>query len=139
MNSRIVCGLTSVCLLFATPLVAQSESSDSLALGRQLTTWFFEGQSDSLWAAMGETFRERIGDVESIENMMDQIYNQAGDEVEVVSESASLNAEGVLEYRRVSEFDAADQNIVWIWRTDDTGKIVGASIRPESQAPPAAN
>jgi hypothetical protein len=139
MNSRFVCGLTSVCLLFAAPLAAQSEAPDSLARGRQLTTWFVEGQSDSLWAAMGETFRQRVGDIESIENMMDQIYNQAGDEVEVVSETAHLRDDGVLEYRRVSEFDASDENIVWIWRTNDVGEIVGAGIRPESPAPPAAN
>lgn len=139
MNSRIVCGLASVCLLFAAPLAAQSESPDSLVLGRQFTTWFNAGQSDSLWAAMGDTFRQRVGDIEDIENMMDQIYNRAGDEVEVVSESAHLREDGVLEYRRVSVFDAADENIVWIWRTNDIGKIVGAGIRPESMAPPAAN
>ena len=88
---------------------------------------------------MGESFQQRVGNIEGIEGMMDQVINQVGDEVDVVSETAHLREDGVLEYRRVSEFDASDENIVWIWRTDDTGQIVGAGIRPESQVPPAAN
>ncbi len=135
--ARIACGLTAVTLLFAAPVAAQSESPDSLALGRKFTGWFIEGYSDSLWNVMGEGFRERVGGIESIENMMDQIMDQIGDEAEVISESASLRDDGVLEYRRLSEYDLSPERVVWIWRIDGTGEIVGASIRPESQAPPA--
>jgi hypothetical protein len=137
MTPRIACGLTAVSLLFAAPLAAQSESQDSLALGRKFTGWFLDGYSDSLWNVMGEGFRERVGGIESIENMMDQIIDQIGDEAEVVSESAQLREDGVLEYRRLSEYDLGPEPIVWIWRINDEGEIVGASIRPESQAPPA--
>ena len=137
MKARIACGLTAVTLLFAAPLAAQSESPDSLALGRKFTGWFFDGYSDSLWNVMGEDTRGRVGGVGHIENMMDQLLNQIGDEAEVVSESAKLHDDGVLEYRRLSEYDVAPEPIVWIWRTNDEGQIVGMSVRPESQAPPA--
>ncbi len=132
MKARIACGLTAVTLLFAAPLAAQSESPDSLALGRKFTGWFFDGQSDSLLNAMVETTRERVGGLEGIENMMDQLINQIGYEAEVVSESAKVRDDGVLEYRRLSEFESAPQRFVWIWRTNEEGKIVGAGIRPES-------
>ena len=137
MSPRIACGLTAVTLLFAAPLAAQSESADSLELGRKYTGWFLDGESDSLWNMMGEGFRDRVGGIEGIENMMDQVIDQVGDETDIVSETARLRDDGVLEYRRVSEFDLAPEPIVWIWRTNDEGQIVGAGIRPESQAPPA--
>ncbi len=137
MKARIACGLTAVTLLFAAPLSAQSESPDSLALGRKFTGWFLDGYADSLWNVMGEASRGRVGGVGNIENMMDQIIDQIGDEAEVMSESAKFRDDGVLEYRRLSEFDLAPEPIVWIWRTNDEGQIVGMGIRPESQAPPA--
>ena len=137
MTPRIACGLTAVTLLLAAPLAAQSESSDSLALGRKFTGWFMDGYADSLWNVMGEASRGRVGSMESIENMMDQLTDQIGDETDVVSESIQVRDDGVMEYRRVSQFDLAPEGIVWIWRTNDEGQIVGASIRPESQAPPA--
>ncbi len=137
MKSRIACGLTAVTLLFAAPLAAQSESPDSLALGRKFTGWFLDGHADSLWKVMGEDTRGRLGGVEHIENMMDQMIERIGDEAEVVSESAQFRDDGVLEYRRLSEYDLALEPIVWIWRINDEGEIVGVSVRPESQAPPA--
>ncbi|TDJ55878.1 MAG: hypothetical protein E2O47_03410 [Gemmatimonadetes bacterium] len=137
MTPRIACGLTAVTLLFAAPLAAQSESPDSLALGRKFTGWFVDGYADSLWNVMGEGTRGRIGSIENIESMMDQIIDQIGDEAEVVSESAKFGDDGVLEYRRLSEYDLAPEPIVWIWRINDEGKIVGVRILPESQAPPA--
>ena len=54
-----------------------------------------------------------------------------------MSESAKVIGDGVLEYRRLAEFETAPERIVWIWRTNEEGQIVGAGIRPESQAPPA--
>jgi hypothetical protein len=136
MLPRIACGLTAVTLLFAAPLAAQSESPDSLALGRKFTGWFFDGHSDSLWNVMGEATRGRVGGIESIENMMDQVLDQIGEEVEVVSESAKARDDSVVVYRRLSEFDLAPERIVWIWRINEAGEIVGVGIRPESQAPP---
>ena len=132
MSPRIACGLTAVTLLFAAPLAAQSESPDSLALGRKFTGWFFDGQSDSLLNAMVEATQERVGGLEGIENMMDRVFEQLGEEAEVVSESAKIVDDGVLEYRRLSEFESAPQRFVWIWRTNEEGEIVGAGIRPES-------
>ncbi len=137
MKARIACGLTAVTLLFAAPLAAKSESPDSLALGRKFTGWFFDGYADSLWNVMGEGTRGRLGGVGHIENMMDQMIDRIGDEAEVVSESAKLRDDGVLEYRRLSEYDLAPELIVWIWRINEEGQIVGMGIRPESQAPPA--
>ena len=78
MSPRIACGLTAVTLLFAAPLAAQSESPDSLALGRKFTGWFFDGQSDSLLNAMVEATQERVGGLEGIENMMDRVFEQLG-------------------------------------------------------------
>jgi len=95
MSPRIACGLTAVTLLFAAPLAAQSESPDSLALGRKFTGWFFDGHSDSLWNVMGEATRGRVGGIENIENMMDQVLDQIGEEVEVVSESAKARDDSV--------------------------------------------
>ena len=137
MSPRIACGLTAVTLLLAAPLAAQSESPDSLALGRKYIGWFFDGHSDSLFNAMVEDTQGRVGGMEGIENMMDQVIDQIGEETAVVSESAKIIDDGVLEYRRLSEFETAPERIVWIWRTNEEGQIVGAGIRPESQAPPA--
>jgi len=137
MIRRLVCCLPAAILLFASPLAAQSESSDSLDLGRKYTQWFLDGHADSLWSAMDEPMRGRVGGLESIENMMDMVIDQVGEEAEVVSESVSVTDEGLIEYRRLSEFDMADERIVFIWRINPDGTLGGAGIRPESQAPPA--
>jgi len=56
--------------LFAAPLVAQTETPDSLALGRKFTSWMVDGHADSLWNAMDEATRRRIGNFETIETMV---------------------------------------------------------------------
>ena len=136
MKPRFACGLAAVALLFSAPLAAQ-ESADSLELGRKYTGWFLEGHADSLWSVMIEEFQGEVGNVEAIAAMIDRIYDRIGEESEVVTETAEHREDGTLEYRRLSEFETAPTRVVFIWRTDDQDKIVAASIRPESQAPPA--
>lgn len=135
MKVRLAGGIAAIVLLTAVPAAAQ-ESPDSLALGRKFTGWFFDGASDSLWSVMDSAMQGRVGSIESIENMMDQVADQIGEEVELVSESSKVRDDGVREYRRLAEFDMAPERVVWIWRINAEGKLVGAQIRPESQAPP---
>jgi hypothetical protein len=135
MKPRFACGLAAVALLFAAPLAAQ-ESADSLELGRKYTGWFLDGHADSLWSVMIEEFQGEVGNVQAIEDMMDRIYDRIGEESEVVTETAKRREDGLMEYRRTSEFESAPERVVFIWRTDAQDKIVGASIRPASQAPP---
>jgi hypothetical protein len=137
MASEVAYGLTAVTLLFAAPLVAQTEIPDSLALGRKFTGWMVDGHADSLWNTMDEATRRRIGSLEIIGNMVDHMYEEIGEETAVVSETARLLDDGVWEYRRVSEFDAAPERMVWTWRSGKEGQIVGVSIRDESEPPPA--
>lgn len=135
MKPRILCGLTAITLLMAAPIAAQS-SPDSLALGRKYTGWFLDGASDSLWAVMDSAMQGRVGSIDNIENMMDQIGEQIGSEIDVVSETATMGDDGVLEYRRLSEWDMAPELVVMMWRINADGMLVGARIRPESQATP---
>ena len=109
MTPRFAYGLTAVTLLFAAPLGAQTETPDSLALGRKFTSWMVDGHADSLWNAMDEATRRRIGNFETIETMVDHMYDEIGEETAVVSETARLLDDGVWEYRRVSEYDAAPE------------------------------
>lgn len=117
---------------------AQAQANDDMVLerGRQLTMWFYDGEADSLWAAMTESFRERVGTAESVRDMMAMVATQAGMETEVVSENVYQHESGAHEYRRIGTFDASTENIVVLWRVDDDGMIVSAGIRPESMAPP---
>jgi hypothetical protein len=137
MPRRFACGLAAVTLLAAAPLVAQTETPDSLALGRKFTGWMVDGHADSLWNAMDEATRRRIGNFETIEQMVDHMYEEIGEETAVVSETARLLDDGVWEYRRVSEFDGAAERMVWTWRSGTEGQIVGVSIRDESEPAPA--
>ena len=137
MTARLASCLTAATLLIAAPLAAQSETVDSLAFGRQYSSWFAEGHADSLWSVMDEGMRGRVGSIESIEGMMDRVFEQIGDETEVISESARLTDDGVLEYRRLSEFDAAPERIVLVWGINSEGELTRAEIRPESEALPA--
>lgn len=135
MIRRLLICLPAAVLLLVSPLAAQS--SDSLSLGRKFTQWFIDGHADSLWNAMDDGMRGRVGSIESIEGMMDRVIERIGEETEVVSETVSATSDGLLEYRRLSEFDSAPERIVWIWRTTGDGTLTRAAIRPESEAPPA--
>ncbi len=133
---RLLLATALLGVVSAGSLAAQSAEEMALERGRQLTLWFYGGEADSLWAAMAESFQQRVGSAESVRDMMDMVAMQAGAETEVVSENVYPHESGAHEYRRVAAFDAATENIVIMWRVDDQGMILGGGMRPESMVPP---
>jgi len=133
---RSIMALAALCAVMAGRVQAQDSDDMVLERGRQLTTWFYDGEADSLWAAMTDSFRERVGTAESLRDMMAMVATQAGMETDVVSENVYQHQSGAHEYRRIAAFDASTENIVVLWRVDDDGMIVSAGMRPESMAPP---
>jgi hypothetical protein len=111
---------------------------DSLAFGRQVTTWFYAGQLDSLWAHTDSGLKERMGGTKEGWNQpMSQFLERVGSEVSLVEERWILR-NGARQYVRVfnsTEFTQEPVAIRWVLLP---GKMIGGSgMNPLSRMPPA--
>jgi hypothetical protein len=121
----------------ATPGVPQTPSAkpDRIALGRQYTQWFYQGQTDSLWSRMEQGVRDQLKTPDEIRRGADELVARAGNEVEVISEKV-VKRNGQMQYWRTAKFDRAPEPMMVRWVIGDDGKIIGVGMNPASQAPP---
>lgn len=120
----------------AAPAAAQNGMpADSLAYARQITTWFFGGQLDSVHAHMDAEGRARI-DLAGMQERLDEMTARAGAEVEVVEEKF-VKRNGSTQYWRTSKYSTYTAEPLQLrWAFNPKGEIVGIGFNPLSQAPP---
>ncbi len=120
--------------LFATPATAQGAMpADSLAYARQLTTWFFAGQIDSVVAHLDSAGL----DAEVVwQEHLDRLTGRVGVETEVLEEKFAKR-NGSTQYWRTSKFSQfTTEPVVFRWAFNKEGKIAGIGYSPQSHAPP---
>lgn len=117
--------------LAAGPLAAQ-ESADSatLAMGRQLTQWFFSGEDQKLWEKFGPQMKQAMGTVANLPAFRDQVATQLGNETEVTDETVT-EAQGYKVYLRTSTYSKVSSPIITQWAIAEDGTIGGFFIRPK--------
>ena len=140
----------SALLLAAAPLAAQTTPAPAaapaiplspadearfLALGKTYTRWFLTGKADSLMGAFAPEMAEKVGGVEGVQQMMNQIAERAGVETKVTEEKMTRR-NGLPQFWHAGQFsELADDELVIRWVFDKDGKIAGAGINPKANAP----
>jgi hypothetical protein len=118
----------------ATPL-SPAEEARLLELGKTYTRWFLTGKADSLVGAFAPDMAEKVGGVEGVQQMMNQIAERAGVETKVTEEKMTRR-NGRPQFWHAGQFsDLEDDELVIRWVFDQNGKIAGAGINPKANAP----
>ena len=125
--------------LLAAPVAAQTAPQtrdDSLAVGRKIVTWVYESATDSLWNRFGPQLRQALGTRDGLQNQLDQMMIQLGNETGVVSESVAAK-DGNLLYTREANFEMMT-NDTGVWRLEvaPDGTIVTGGLQPKSRIRP---
>ena len=126
-------------LILAAPVAAQSAPvtrDDSLAVGRKIVTWVYESATDSLWNRFGPQLRQALGSRDGLQNQLDQMMIQLGNETGVVSETLAAK-DGNLLYTREANFEMMT-NDTGVWRLEiaPDGTIVAGGLQPKSRIQP---
>jgi hypothetical protein len=119
----------------AKPFTAE-ETARYMALGKQASRLFFEGQADSLAAMMTETEAMDKGGADGIRRLMDQVAEVGGMVLEVLEEKV-VHRGAAAEFwweADFSEFTA--ESVVFRWVFNDAGQIAEFDANPKSQTPP---
>lgn len=108
---------------------------DSVAFARQLTTWFYAGQSDSLFAHGDSSMQIHFTKAQWSEAMM-QWTGHVGEESKLVEERW-VKRNGRRQYWRViNATDFTGEPIMLRFVLEPGKRIAGVGMNPASQAPP---
>ena len=122
--------------LTTTSLAAQTGMpADSLAYARQITTWFFAGEADSL-VAHSDSGGQGIEAEAEWQDRLASFTARIGTETEVLEEKF-VKRNGSTQYWRTSKYSNYTTEPFMIrWAFNKQGQLIGAGINPKSQAPP---
>jgi hypothetical protein len=127
----VVAILLSLC---ASPAFAQAGAvladPNSPAWGRQFTTWFYDGQVDSLIAHFDTAMTAALSK-DALLQFRDQVAMQGGNETDVLTEAVEPKDRYLIYRREVHMSNAGDMVIVVNWSIDKDRKISGFYIRPK--------
>jgi hypothetical protein len=118
----------------ATADAAVQAPTDTMAIGRRATEFFYDAEIDSLWAMLTPAFQESLGSPDKLLERLDFLSDRAGAEVEVIEESIRMR-NGRPQYWRVAEFDLAPEPLLLRWVISPEGKVSGQGIGLASQPP----
>lgn len=103
--------------------------------GRQLTEWFFAGQTDSIIAHSDPGVLEHMGGAKGLLEARDELAGRAGAEVEVVTDKMTKR-KGNMQYWRESKYELMPDNpIVLRFVFNPQAQIIGIGMGPASSTP----
>jgi len=105
--------MTTVQLL-ALFVFLQTPASPVLEQGRALTTFFYRGDVDALWARFSPEMKKGLGSADNLRGFRAQVETQAGIEESVVDENVE-SAEGFQVYKRIARFSKAPVRVMVQW------------------------
>ena len=108
--------------------------TDSLALARKYTAWFYTGQMDSLWAHQSAQVKQGNTPAQLLQTLM-QLSGQVGVEQTVVEERF-VKRLGKTQYWRTSKFSGGGEPFMLRMVLTPQGEFAGFGFNPRSQAPP---
>ncbi len=118
----------------AKPFTAE-ESAKYMALGKQASRFFWEGQADSLAEMMTPAQSTEMGGADGLRRLMDQVAEVGGMVLEVLEEKV-VHRGAAAEFwweADFSEFTA--ESVVFRWVFNDAGQITEFNANPKSQTP----
>lgn len=108
--------------------------TDSLALARKYTAWFYTGQMDSLWAHQSAEAKQGNSPDQLLQTLM-QLSGQVGVEEKVVEERF-VRRLGKTQYWRTSQFSGGGEAFMLRMVLTPQGEFAGFGFNTRSQAPP---
>jgi leucyl aminopeptidase len=122
-----------------TPARAQGSTEaafkkDSLAVARQLTSWLYAGQADSLFARHSVDAKATLRNSATLNEPIAELASRAGQEVEVLAERF-VRRKGRTQYWRTAKFSDYPEPLLVRIAFNRQGQVVGIGLAPESQAP----
>ena len=103
--------------------------------GRQLTEWFFAGQTDSIIAHSDPGVLERMGGAKGLLEARDELAGRAGGETEVIVDKMTKR-KGNMQYWRESKYELMPDNpIVLRFVFNPQAQIIGIGMGPASSTP----
>ena len=117
----------------ATGPTMASAGTDSLAMARKYTVWFYTGQVDSLWAHQSADAKKDS----SPADLMTTIFQVAGDigVEETVLEERFVKRLGKTQYWRTAQFSGGGEPFMVRLALTPQGELAGFGFNPRSQAP----
>ncbi len=124
-------------LVLVLSLASSAHAIDARREGAQLTTDFYAGRLDGVWARLSPQMKAALQSKDNFLAFRDQIDQQLGSESAVVQEMVNAD-QGFDIYRRLARFDKVSELIVVQWTFDGKGAVAGFFIRPDQAPPPSA-
>jgi len=111
-----------------------STGTDSLAIARKYTAWFFTGQMDSLWSHQSAEGKKENSPAQLLETLI-QLTGRVGVEEKVLDEHF-VKRLGKTQYWRTSQYNGGGEAFMLRMVLSPQGEFVGFGFNPRSQAPP---
>jgi murein DD-endopeptidase MepM/ murein hydrolase activator NlpD len=134
---RHLAGILAVAVIALVVASCPSEGQDCAAEGRLLTQWFLTGQVEKLLERFSTPMRGTVRGSEGLAAMSRQVREQAGRQVEVLSESCE-RAGSFQTYMRLARFEGRPGTITIQWTWDAKGTVVSGFVRPTQEPAPSA-
>ena len=117
----------------ATGPTMASAGTDSLAVARKYTAWFFTGQVDSLWAHQSPEAKKSNTPAQLMATLL-QLTGEVGVEDKVIEERF-VKRLGKTQYWRTSSFSGGGEPFMVRVVLTPKGEFGGFGFNPRSQAP----
>ena len=117
----------------ATGPTMATAGTDSLAIARKYTAWFFTGQVDSLWAHQSPEAKKSNTPAQLMTTLM-QLTGEVGVEDKVIEERF-VKRLGKTQYWRTSSFSGGGEPFMLRMVLTPQGEFAGFGFNPRSQAP----
>lgn len=115
--------------------LSPADEARFLALGKTYTRWFLSGKADSMIAVFSPETMEKMGGIEGLRGMMNQVAERAGVETKITEEKMTRRNTRPQFWHAGIFSDFTQDEIVIRWIFDINGKITGAGFGPKTQAP----
>jgi len=117
----------------ATGPTMASAGTDSLAVARKYTVWFYTGQVDSLWAHQSADAKKNSTPAELMSTLI-QVTGDVGVEEKVIDERF-VKRLGKTQYWRTAQFSGGGEPFMVRLALTPQGELAGLGFNPRSQAP----
>lgn len=117
----------------ATGPTMASAGTDSLAVARKYTVWFYTGQVDSLWAHQSADAKKSNTPAQLMATLM-QLTGEVGVEEKVIEERF-VKRLGKTQYWRTAQFSGGGEPFMVRMVLTPQGEFAGFGFNPRSQAP----
>ena len=139
LAARSSSALLFVAIAICTSVVGAcgAAAPDTLALGRQYTSWFYAGETGRLWQLFSPEMKKLMGSAEGLKKFRATVIQQNGYETKVLAEHTQPIGFGTMIYERIGSFSAAPSPVRMQWAVESDGTVTGFIVQLASEKVPA--